>query len=404
MSRFVLSVLPVALTLSACVLDDGYHDGHSDGLGGTEIGVDRHSLNTTNDMSHNRIALNRIALNRIALNRIALNSLDGLEADEGGRELLKYLAQCALEDGDILVATHEGIEYEFPGRLGLAPGWENDGLGVRKQQLVSACLLAHVNAYGVSVMISVRSYPLVGADPIERRDYAVYEGTFFGQVFQGESLPLLTYACQGDEPAIARVQSSDRERRACTDPSDDCAIVSVGRCRDVCEIHDDKHGWRNCWADGDLYEDTVSVYLRADDPYGENTACGVDGNCNLSCGEDHAAIIDCSHGNNCTAICERNGVCLFDGAGANNFHSYVRGMAIAEIDCLDTNNCRAACESDSSCEIDCKGANNCRQIYCAADAACLLDCTDAADCGFQSCAAGAMTCPGDIIVCGRGCP
>src|SRR5262245_12570759 len=67
-------------------------------------------------------------------------------AEPAGRDLLKYVAICALPDGDELVTGDD----RFPGFYGLAPEWATGSCGAECQRWVSACLLAHVNAKGQS--------------------------------------------------------------------------------------------------------------------------------------------------------------------------------------------------------------------------------------------------------------
>src|SRR5690606_28611369 len=99
-----------------------------------------------------------------------------LEASEEGRDLLSYVARCALPEGDALVAEHGGVTYEFPGLLDLAPAWEDRALTAGEARQVSACLIAHVNAYGVSVPISLRSAGVLDATAEEMSEFPVYEG------------------------------------------------------------------------------------------------------------------------------------------------------------------------------------------------------------------------------------
>jgi hypothetical protein len=392
----------------------------------------RSAISVDNDLSYNRLALNRLALNRLALNRLALNrlsdnrlalnSLDGLERTEEGRDLLHYAAQCALRQGDILIAEHAGQVYEFPGLLGLAPEWEHGPLSESKQRLISACLISHVNAYGESVVISLRSAGALDADADERTRYAVYEGSFFGQVFDGEAVK--AYACQGSAPDIARVHADDRLKRVCADPSTDCEIVSVGRCRDVCETPADKQGWNDCWADGRRYAETMSVFLRADDPDGQNRSCFGHRNCHLRPAPGTAAILDCGESSRCQTGCSREGVCTLDSAESRTFHAVVSGNALSEMACLDTADCSLHCQDGARCEVDCVGAQscaahcqrgarcdiNCRNaadcasVRCAPGAQCALHCAGAERCGFSMCTGALVHCPGDVIVCDRACP
>ncbi len=362
------------------------------------------SFESVSSSQHAVSLKNRISLNRISLNRIALNSLDNtIHTTPEGREVLEYVVRCALAEGDILVATHEGVEYEFPGLLGLATEWEFRALNTSEEHMLSACLLAHVNAFNVSVPISLRSPGALGVSADELVDYPVYEATFFGDLF-GE---FDTYSCIGDNPDVAAAHSPDRAIRVCGDPTEDCEIVSLGRCRDVCATRTPKQGWQDCRApDGTLFSETVSAYLHDANNDCNNQTCGVGETCNFNVRHGGHGILDCSDADSCRAACKQGSTCTLDGTGADEFKAVVKRHSLAEVNCHETNECRAVCKGgDSSCEIDCKDANECRRgVKCKHGAECLLDCTGAVDCGFQVCHGTLQTCPGDIVVCNRPCP
>jgi hypothetical protein len=397
------------------------------------VGDNRLALNrlALNRLALNRLALNRLALNRLALNRLALNGATDLDTSADGREVLKYVAQCALRDGDVLVAEHEGVTYEFPGLLGLAPQWEDAPLPEGAQRAVSACLLAHVNAFGVSVPISLRDRGSLLSSPEERIQYSVYEGTFFGQVFEDGEFK--TYSCQGSVSTAALEHSENRALRVCTDSTGECGIVPVGRCLDVCEQRHPDEGWVNCWAEGVRYPETVSVYLFADDPDGRNQRCTTK-DCKMESATGSAAILDCDGKDKCAADCDSDATCSIDGAATGDLSADVGAARFSEIDCfgndnctvacqagascdvdcLNTNNCKVTCESDALCDVHCGsaggeddgawGGNNCDDIKCRGGASCLIACGDVNNCGFSECYEGANSCPGDVIVCGRPCP
>jgi hypothetical protein len=44
--------------------------------------------------------------------------------------------------------VYNGVSYSFAGQIGVAPEWENSACGTACQELVTACMLAHVNATG----------------------------------------------------------------------------------------------------------------------------------------------------------------------------------------------------------------------------------------------------------------
>ncbi len=123
-----------------------------------------------------------------------------------GRRTVAYLAKCALSAGDTLVKQDQnGVNYTFPGGLGFAPGWKNGACDQNCQELVSACLMAHVNSYGVHYPIWIDSpAPSVGWG-LPPSNYQM-EGTFFGNIVttgsmnHGSLTAPLGYYC--DSPAV----------------------------------------------------------------------------------------------------------------------------------------------------------------------------------------------------------
>ncbi|WP_428263413.1 hypothetical protein [Haliangium sp.] len=368
-----------------------------------------------NRLVFNRLVFNRLVFNRLVFNRLVFNSLDGLETTPEGRELLTYVARCALREGDTLVAVDDGVEYQFPGLLALAPAWEQRALTAAEADRVSACLIAHVNAFGESVEMSLRIAGFVAASADEAYTFPIYEAGFFGDVFLGEELT--TYACLGDDAEVAMALAPDRVRRVCADPDSPCEVEAVGYCRDVCDTYDPGYGWRGCLGGGVRHEQVVNTFLRYA-PGICRQSCR-DDSCRLRCERRRArrgrhpracardSVLDCGDvpGATCTARC-RGGACLLDGASAARFSTSASAGAAAAIDCTGADTCEATCDGPAtSCTIDCTGAGHCRdEVVCLAGASCLLDCTDAGACGFDICEGEIRECPGDVLVCGRDCP
>ena len=170
MQRCACSLMLVC-ALSACAADDA-------AVEDDEVSTVCAGLQTSNRLSSNRLATNRLATNRLATNRLAppCRSTAPLELDPAatdtlivtpeGRELLTYTVGCALPAGERLVGEHHGVQYEFEGEIGLAPGWASRALQVSEQRWISACLLARVNAHGQSVEISMRgAHPVAAGRP-----------------------------------------------------------------------------------------------------------------------------------------------------------------------------------------------------------------------------------------------
>ena len=363
-----------------------------------------------NALSWNALSWNALSWNALSWNRLEYRGLDSgaLEDTEEGRMLLTYLARCALGEQDTLVVgdadDHEdgdAAAFTVQGSLGLAREWAIRPLTGREQRLISACLAAHVNAYGESVEVSLRAKEDLPANQREIRDFPVYEGTFFGDLFGPEPR---VYGCQGDDARLAVMQAPDRLLRSCTDSSPDCAIQSVGRCRDVCEQHHPKYGWSACWAAGVRHDEPISVYLAADDTE-DTRVCRRGRRCGQECrSASCTAHLDCQGARDCRLRCKGGAACSTDCAESRRCTYDVQDDSVAAIDCYQARQCKGRCEDDSWCEIDCFGADQCAEIRCENNAECLLNCTGANECGFKTCDGVEQSCPGDIIVCNRACP
>ncbi len=86
------------------------------------------------------------------------------------REFMKYLVSCALEPSQIVSYKDpfSGLYYQWRGEMGYCPKW-GDVYGYADgecQEVVSACLLSRVNAFGQHVRLSHRGHDASG-QPIE---------------------------------------------------------------------------------------------------------------------------------------------------------------------------------------------------------------------------------------------
>lgn len=467
MYRKSLSGFLFAILITGCV---------GEGRSAFDVGEHVQAVSDQNRLSVNRLSLNRLSLNRLSLNRLSLNRLslnrlslngaasDGLETTEQGRDLLTYVAKCALNPQDILVAEHAGVTYEFPGLLGVAPEWEHAPLTPSLQRWLSGCLLAHVNAFDTSVPISLRAPEKLEFDISESVDFPVYEATFFGNVFEVDQV---MYACTGDMPEVANVLSDDRALRACSDEvnadgTSACQFITLGRCRDVCTGMNPGMGWTGCTTPDGNYAEAVSVYLLSTVPEGNNMYCepgdrcemeaedqngsvictGADrcqseisdsgvykvdcadaercetevdedillqldcagsGRCETECKDDSYCEIDCLGGERCENTCKDKSHCEIGCQGSDRCENTCN-KSHCEIDCRGSDRCETDCKDKSYCEIDCQGADRCDKVKCTKGSTCVLDCTDSEDCGFQTCNGTVRQCPGNILVCNGECP
>ena len=97
---------------------------------------------------------NALTANALTANALTANGL----RDPLGREFLKYVVSCALDEDDELSFRVDGVRYTFPGSLGLAPEWgtKNGFCDGSCQRWVSACVLSRVDAAWVKRDISIR--------------------------------------------------------------------------------------------------------------------------------------------------------------------------------------------------------------------------------------------------------
>jgi len=177
----------------------------------------------TNGVATNGVATNGVATNALATEALATGALAvdstltnphvslGLE-DPNARIFMKYLVSCALVPGQVVKwQNHDGtINAEWEGALGLCPEWHTDAPSAACRQRVSSCILARNNAFGVSVMFSMRG------------DNGV------GPITLAPSVPVHTFLPQTATPVASLAPC----RRRSSGPQRDCgwSVASVGTC------------------------------------------------------------------------------------------------------------------------------------------------------------------------------
>ena len=257
------------------------------------VGTSEEAVVSSNRLSMNRLSMNRLSMNGLSMNRLSVDgrklATTDLLLDADGRELLRYTVGCALPEGQSLVATLDSTTYRFDGRIGLAPEWLRGPLTERSQRWVTACLLAHVNGYGVEVAISLRGRnPALAADSAELRADQQEEISFFGNVFQPlekrdelGDVGSRMYSCGG---ALLQMSCADNEsafvpQRTCASRTD-CSLRFLGPCRDlsgstasVCQ-NVSLEGYAGCQAPSSTtaikskatrYDEVVTVFLQRPD-------------------------------------------------------------------------------------------------------------------------------------------
>jgi hypothetical protein len=268
-------------------------------------GADQQALSGDNGFSPNGLSQNGLSENGLSQNGLSQNGLSqngfstwfNVDASMGDM-VMRYLVKCAVASGQSRTWRNPatGVSYTWPGELGLAPSWAGGTPAtVVEQQVITACLAAHVNKYGRSVPISVNGRTATNQNiphsSTELTDYPQEEGAFFGNLFNGEGV----FVCQ-KHATFTAAQSSVRACAFDTSvkgPSTQCAnMVNTGNCADFCIWKGNMTAWQACNWNGLNYQ-PITTRIRAQDLY----TCG-DGICQVSerCGTGTTAgscMADC---------------------------------------------------------------------------------------------------------------
>ncbi|MBL0219682.1 MAG: hypothetical protein IPQ07_38180 [Myxococcales bacterium] len=218
------------------------------------------AVQLSNRLSSNRLSSNRLSSNRLSSNRLSSNSLEvmAMMDTDSGRDVLSYIVGCALPIGQDLVAKDStGVEYTFPGWIGLAPAWATRAPTVSERRWVTACLLSRTNVNGVPVKISMRHDTNLAllTSATERATYTQAEGAFYGDLFA--PVPV-TYACSNRawSPLVGTF-------RACAlSPNGiatDCTFTYTGSCTKACG--DKTAPFNGCKGLGTTYNEVATIFL-----------------------------------------------------------------------------------------------------------------------------------------------
>jgi hypothetical protein len=182
-----------------------------------------------------------------------------LATGPAGIRLVAYLVGCALPLGEAAVLAGPEGPARLEGRHGLAPDWRRRGLAPAEERLVSACILARTNRFGVQVEISLRADPaatdpppVLRADAAERAAFPLHEGAFFGNLFAPGGPARV---CQG-RAAVETPEKLRAARRVCALASG--ATTPDGRALSACGMVITGP----CDSAGALPADAIHVYLR----------------------------------------------------------------------------------------------------------------------------------------------
>ncbi len=240
-----------------------------------------------NGLNLNGLNLNGLSLNGLNLNGLSTPSFHGWFTQDAAQNdgVMKYMVGCALAAGESLSYTDPSskITYTWPGVLGLAPGWTSGTAATTTElQVVSACMAAHANKFGLHVTISLLGLDGTG-QPIpytsqELADYDVKEACFFGNLFDN----LTGTFAANDGFSLSSGESS---ARVCALPDasglSQCSpIMYMGNCSQYCVKDATGTFYTSCDYNGVSYR-PITTRIAREDIY----TCG-DGVCQVteSCG------------------------------------------------------------------------------------------------------------------------
>ena len=135
-----------------------------------------------------------LTMNALTMNALSTSNLAAIQepstAGDTTRMLLEYMVSCAFDETqsfDFTWTDGSNVVHNetYWGALGLAKSWSTKPISTFNQEWVSACLIARVNWYGVTVPLSARGATggLRITDPVELGSYNREEGAFWGNLF-----------------------------------------------------------------------------------------------------------------------------------------------------------------------------------------------------------------------------
>jgi hypothetical protein len=199
---------------------------------------------------------------------------------------MRYTYRCAAPAGTTVTWKNSKtrVTYSWAGSLGLAAGWTaGKPATLAEQQVVTACLGALANKYGVSITLAVEGRTATGTQlaigPGELTTFSYREGCFFGNLFNGTGLFVgLDHTAFDSKVSSARACALDRQVLG---PSLECpAFYFAGSCPKICTPDQTNTFYETCTFNGVAYK-PITTRLKPTDVY----SCG-DGTCQFteSCG------------------------------------------------------------------------------------------------------------------------
>ena len=227
----------------------------------------------------NGLVLNGLVLNGLSLNGLSLNGLstdafkNWFNADPTLRnEIMKYVVACGVPSGESRSYTNQGTTYTWQGSLGLAPSWASGNAATTvEEQVVSACMAAHANKFGIHVTISMLGVNGAGnAIPYTSQElvtHGVREACFFGNLFDGST------GTFGANDGLS-LASNESTARVCGLSGSQCSPMAyVGSCSQYCTLDATNTFYTSCSYNGVTYR-PITTRMKAQDIH----VCG-DGVC-----------------------------------------------------------------------------------------------------------------------------
>ncbi|OJH37336.1 hypothetical protein [Cystobacter ferrugineus] len=257
----------------------------------------------TNGLSLNGLSLNGLSLNGLSLNGLSLNGLsttsfhNWFQVNAALRaQVMKYLVECAVPAGSTrtYTAPSTGTTYTWTGVLGLAPSWSSgQAASTAELQVVSACLAAHANKYGLHVTVSLRG--LDGANNViattsqETTSHTLREACFFGNLFEGSLAVFggndgLSLTAQQSSPRVCGLPGTSSTTSQCS------PMVYVGNCSTYCTRDSSNTYYTTCTYNGVTYRPVTTRMKPSDIATCGNGVCeqtetsGLPAYCSADCG------------------------------------------------------------------------------------------------------------------------
>ncbi len=228
-----------------------------------ETGALAQAIEEDNGLTVNGLTVNGLTVNGLTVNGLTVNGLASADFTswfQGNpslhNQVMKYVVRCAAPAGETrsFTAPDTGATYTWKGSMGLAPDWAGGRPAtVEEQQILSACLAAHVNYKGANVSVSMLGLDgrghAIPYSATELQSHSAKEACFFGNLFNGQPLHLGLHR----DP-----QSSSTTPRACSSGEGgtglNCApFVLVDSCQSYCQMDPSGTYFTSCSYGGVTY-------------------------------------------------------------------------------------------------------------------------------------------------------